>query len=60
MNRKPLEGIESLVFVLGAGGGYVLKTQEYSVWIVLSVIMLLGFGMGKLVNILRRMNKRLV
>jgi high-affinity Fe2+/Pb2+ permease len=60
MKRKPLEGIESLLFVLGVGAGYVLQTQNFSWWIVVVVVMLLGYAMGELVNFLRRMNQKLV
>lgn len=58
MERKPLEGIESLLFVLGAGAGYALHALGYAWWIVAIAIVVLGIGMGAFVNILRKANKK--
>lgn len=58
MNRKPLEGIESLLFVLGVGTGYLLSMQEFSWWIVILAAVALGLAIGKLVDFLRSMNSK--
>ena len=58
MKRQPLERIDSLLFALGAGAGYVLKTQDYSWWAVLLIIVALSVVIGKLVEFLRIKNKR--
>jgi len=59
MKKKSLEGIESLLFVLGAVVGYILSTQDYSWWIILLVVIALSVLMGKLVDYLRKMNEQL-
>lgn len=58
MKNKALEGIESLLFALGAGLGYFLANQNYSWWIVLSSILVIGVIMEKLVGFLREINKK--
>lgn len=58
MKRKPLEGIEALLFALGAGCGYFLAVQGYAWWIVLISIFVLGMILAKLVDFLREMNKK--
>lgn len=60
MDRKPLEGIESLVFALGAAAGYVLKVQEYTWWVALLVIVVLSVVAGYVVSFLRKANKKLI
>ena len=58
MKKKTLEGIDSLLFALGAGAGYILKTQDYSWWAVLLIIVLISVVVGKLVEFLRIKNKK--
>ncbi|QQS58888.1 hypothetical protein IPN35_04805 [Candidatus Peregrinibacteria bacterium] len=57
MKRKPLEGIESLLFVVGSVPGYFFATQNYAWWVVISTIVVLAVIMQKLVDFLRLMNK---
>lgn len=57
-NRKPLEGIEALMFVIGAGTGILLAKQGYSWWLVLIIIIILGLGLGKLVQFLKNKNRK--
>ena len=59
MERKPLEGIEALLFTLGAGTGYVLKAQDYSWWVVILAVVVSAFIMSKIVSYLRGMNSKL-
>jgi len=54
--RKPLEGIEALMFVLGAGLGLLLAKQSYPWWLILIIIVAVGMGFGKLVEFLRNKN----
>lgn len=55
-DRKPLEGIEELLFVLGAGLGLFLARQNYSWWLIAIIIVFVGIGLGRLVQFLRNKN----
>lgn len=58
MKRKPLEGIESLLFALGALAGYLLNSQGYVWWVVLIIVIVLSLAVDRLVIFLRRINKK--
>lgn len=58
MQRKPLEGIDSLLFVLGAGFGCIIVMQNYSWWVILLAIIIAGIIVGKFVEFLREKNHK--
>lgn len=54
MKRKPLEGVNALVFVLGALLVYFLR--EYAWWIVVIAVVLSALVVDQLIEFLREKN----
>ena len=54
--RKPLEGIEALMFVLGGGLGILLAKQNYPWWTIFIIIIVAGMILGNLAEYLRNKN----
>lgn len=59
MKRKRLEGINQLLFTLGAALGYLLAVQNYAWWIVLAAVIVPSFLLAWLVEYLEEGKARM-